>query len=109
MGSFTFSNTYTQATDNGSVPAAGIGLNYAAFQLGLPTSMSVDNNTSVTEGNPYLGWYGMDTARDPQRHVDAGITHGIEVGPTKQTIARLAVLTRRRNCRYQCSGGCLRR
>jgi hypothetical protein len=85
MGSFTFSNTYTQATDNGSIPAASIGLNYAAFQLGLPTSMSVDNNTSVTEGNPYVGWYGMDTWRVTR---DLTLTLGLrmeyEFGPTEE-------------------------
>ena len=85
MGSFTFSNTYTQATDNGLLAAGNIGLNYAAFQLGIPTSMSVDNNTSVTEGNPYYGWYGMDTWRVTRKlTLTLGLRMEYELGPTEE-------------------------
>lgn len=85
MGSFTFSNTYTQATDNGLVAAGSIGLSYAAFQLGIPTSMSVDNNTSVTEGNPYYGWYGMDTWRVTRNlTLTLGLRMEYELGPTEE-------------------------
>lgn len=85
MGSFTFDNTYTQATDNGLVPAGNLGLQYAAFQLGLPTSMSVDNNTSVTEGNPYYGWYGMDTWRVRRNlTLTMGLRMEYELGPTEE-------------------------
>jgi Carboxypeptidase regulatory-like domain len=83
-GTFTFDNTYTQATDNGAIPAASIGLSWAAFQLGIPTTSSIDNNTSVTEGNPYVGWYGMDTWRVTR---DLTLTVGLrmeyEFGPTE--------------------------
>ncbi len=84
-GSFTFDNTYTQATDNGAIPAASIGLSYAAFQLGIPTGMSIDNNTSLSEVNPYYAWYGMDTWRVTR---DLTLTLGLrmeyELGPTER-------------------------
>ncbi len=84
MGNFTFSNTYTQGTDNGLLPAGNIGLSYAAFQLGIPTSMSVDNNTSITEGNPYLGFYGMDTLRVTRNlTLTLGLRMEYEEGPTE--------------------------
>ena len=84
-GNFTFDNTFTQATDNGAVPAASIGLSYAAFQLGIPTTSSIDNNTSLSQGNPYYGWYGMDTWRVTR---DITLTVGLrmeyETGPTER-------------------------
>lgn len=84
MGNFTFSNTYTQGTDNGLLPAGAIGLSYAAFQLGIPTSMSVDNNTSITEGNPYFGFYGMDTLRVTRNlTLTLGLRMEYEEGPTE--------------------------
>ena len=65
--------------------AGNIGLSYAAFQLGIPTSMSVDNNTSVTEGNPYYAWYGMDTWRvTRQLTLTLGLRMEYELGPTEE-------------------------
>jgi hypothetical protein len=82
MGSFTFSNTYTQATDNGAIAAGALGLSYAAFQLGIPTSMSVDNNTSITESNPYYGFYAMDTWRVARNlTLTLGLRMEYEAGP----------------------------
>ena len=84
-GNFTFDNTYTQATDNGSIPAAAIGLSYAAFQLGIPTTSSIDNNTSLSEGNPYYGWYAMDTWRVTRNiTLTAGLRMEYETGPTER-------------------------
>ena len=84
-GNFTFDNTYTQATDNGAIPAASIGLSYAAFQLGIPTTMSIDNNTSLSEGNPYYGWYGMDTWRVTRNMtLTLGLRMEYETGPTER-------------------------
>lgn len=84
-GNFTFDNTFTQATDNGAIPAASIGHSWAAFQLGIPTTSSIDNNTSLSQNNPYFGWYGMDTWR--LRH-DITLTLGLrmeyETGPTER-------------------------
>jgi Carboxypeptidase regulatory-like domain len=83
-GTFSFDNTYTQATDNGLIPGASIGLSWAAFQLGIPTSNSIDNNTSVTEGNPYFGWYGMDTWRATRNiTLTVGLRMEYEMGPTE--------------------------
>ncbi len=84
-GNFTFDNTFTQATDNGAVPAASIGLSWAAFQLGIPTTSSIDNNTSLSQGNPYYAWYGMDTWRVTRNiTVTAGLRMEYETGPTER-------------------------
>ncbi len=84
-GNFTFDNTFTQATDNGAIPAASIGLSYAAFQLGIPTTSSIDNNTSLSQGNPYYGWYGMDTWRVTRNiTLTLGLRMEYETGPTER-------------------------
>ncbi|MGI8992502.1 MAG: carboxypeptidase regulatory-like domain-containing protein [Bryobacteraceae bacterium] len=83
-GNFTFDNTFTQKTD-GLTPAASIGLSYAAFQLGIPTSVSIDNNTSLSQNNPYYGWYGMDTWRVTRNvTVTAGLRMEYETGPRER-------------------------
>jgi hypothetical protein len=63
MGSFTFDSTYVQKNEDGLTPAGSLGLSYAAFMLGIPSSMSIDNNASYALSNPYYGFYGQDTWR----------------------------------------------
>ena len=63
MGSFSFNSQYVQKNDDGLTPAGTLGLSYAAFMLGIPSSMSSDNNASYALMNPYYAWYGQDTWR----------------------------------------------
>ena len=63
MGSFSFNSQYVQKNDDGLTPAGSLGLSYAAFMLGIPSSMSSDNNASYALMNPYYAWYGQDTWR----------------------------------------------
>jgi hypothetical protein len=63
MGSYTFNSQYVQKNDDTLTPAGSLGLSYAAFMLGIPTSMSIDNNASFALMNPYYAWYGQDTWR----------------------------------------------
>ena len=63
MGNFTFNSQYVQKNEDGLTPAGTLGLSYAAFMLGIPSSMSTDNNASYALMNPYYAWYGQDTWR----------------------------------------------
>ena len=40
-----------------------VGLGWAAFILGMPTTMSVDTNDTYALMSPYYAWYGQDTWR----------------------------------------------
>ena len=63
MGSFSFNSQYVQKNDDSFTPAGSLGLSYAAFMLGIPSSMSIANNASYALMNPYYAWYGQDTWR----------------------------------------------
>jgi Carboxypeptidase regulatory-like domain len=62
-GSFTFSNTFVRKDEDGNAPAASVGLDWAAFILGIPSNMSVDTNDTYALFSPYYAWYGQDTWR----------------------------------------------
>jgi hypothetical protein len=62
-GLFSFSNTYTRKDEDGSAPAGTLGLSYAAYMLGIPSSISVDTNSSSATLTPFYGWYVEDTWR----------------------------------------------
>jgi hypothetical protein len=64
MGTFNFDNTYTRAADTTNVfPAQPLGLTLAAFMLGIPTSMSIDDNNGFDVRNNYFGTFVQDTWR----------------------------------------------
>ncbi len=66
-GSFTFGNNYFRQYDdsgpNGNYNPATLGLSWASFMMGLPTSNSVTNNASYTLSNQYWGFFAQDTWR----------------------------------------------
>jgi Carboxypeptidase regulatory-like domain/TonB dependent receptor len=62
-GTFTFSNAFVRKDDDGNAPAASIGLDWAAFILGIPSNMSIDTNDTYALFSPYYAWYGQDTWR----------------------------------------------
>jgi hypothetical protein len=85
MGSFTFNSQYMQKNDDGFTPAGSLGLSYAAFMLGIPSSMSSDNNASYALMNPYYGWYGQDTWRVTRNlTVTFGLRLEYEQAPTER-------------------------
>ncbi|MGZ5380082.1 MAG: outer membrane beta-barrel protein, partial [Mycobacterium sp.] len=54
MGTFNFDNTYTRAADPTNVfPAQPLGLSLAAFRLGIPTQVSIDDNNGFDVRNIY--------------------------------------------------------
>ena len=64
MGLFTYDNTYTRAADTTNVfPAQQIGLSLAAFMLGMPTSVSIADESGFDVRNQSLGTFVQDTWR----------------------------------------------
>jgi hypothetical protein len=85
MGSFGFNSQYVQKNDDSFTAAGSLGLSYAAFMLGIPSSMSSDNNASYALMNPYYAWYGQDTWRVNRRlTVTLGLRVEYERAPTER-------------------------
>ncbi|HEV3216898.1 MAG TPA: carboxypeptidase-like regulatory domain-containing protein [Vicinamibacterales bacterium] len=63
-GNFTFNNTYTRKADDTTVyPAADLGLSWAAFMLGMPTTVAADSTAQYHVKSPWVGTYVQDTWR----------------------------------------------
>ena len=62
-GSFAFSNLYVRKDEDGFTPAASVGLDWAAFILGMPSEMLVDTNDTYALLSPYYAAYAQDTWR----------------------------------------------
>ena len=61
-GYFSFRNTYTRAASD-TTTASNHGLEWAAFMMGIPTSISLDTNDSYYLVNPYTSFYVQDDLR----------------------------------------------
>jgi hypothetical protein len=84
-GAFTFGNSFVRKDDDGNAPNTGIGLSWASFALGIPTSATIDNNTSLSQVNQYYGWYGQDTWRVKNNlTLTLGLRMEYETGPTER-------------------------
>ena len=85
MGSFSFNSQYVQKNDDTFTPAGALGMSYAAFMLGIPSSMSIDNNTNYVLMNPYYAWYGQDTWRLTRNlTVTLGLRVEYEIAPVER-------------------------
>jgi hypothetical protein len=85
MGSFTFNSNYVRKDDDGLAPNGSLGLSYAAFMLGIPSTMAADTNGSYALMNPYYGMYGQDTWRVTRNlTVTLGLRIEYEQGPTER-------------------------
>ena len=62
-GSFAFSNTFVRKDEDGFTPAASVGLDWAAFILGMPNEMVVDTNDTYALLSPYYAGFAQDTWR----------------------------------------------
>ncbi|MBO0862111.1 MAG: TonB-dependent receptor, partial [Chloracidobacterium sp.] len=62
-GSFAFSNSFVRKDEDGFTPAASVGLDWAAFILGMPSEVFVDNNDTYALMSPYYAGYAQDTWR----------------------------------------------
>jgi hypothetical protein len=85
-GNFTFDNTYTRRNDDTAVaPAGNLGLSWAAFMLGIPTTSSVDANDSYATLNPYYSGYIQDSWRvTPKLTLNFGLRFEYEAGMTER-------------------------
>lgn len=83
-GNFTFRNTYTRpASDN--TTASHHGLEWAAFMMGVPATISIDTNDSYYLVNPYSAFYLQDDLRVTRRfRVNLGLRVEIEGGASER-------------------------
>ena len=85
-GNFAFDNTYTRRNDDTAVaPAGNLGLSWAAFMMGIPTTSSVDANDSYATVNPYYSGYIQDSWRvTPKLTLNFGLRFEYEAGMTER-------------------------
>lgn len=66
-GNYTFQNTYFRQYDdggpNGNYNPGTLGLSWAAFMTGLPSSASISNSASYLVSNQFAAWFAQDTWR----------------------------------------------
>lgn len=80
-GSFAFNNSFVQAADNTS-GAPQLGLSYASFLMGLPSSSSIQNVATYFRTNPYYGVFVQDDWHLSDRlTLNAGLRFEDEFGP----------------------------
>jgi hypothetical protein len=80
-GQLTFDRTYTrQASDESTLTASNIGPALAAFELGLPTSASINNSLPSSFSNYWTGAFGQDTWRLGRLTVNYGLRFEYETG-----------------------------
>ena len=79
-GRFTFGNNYVRQRDDTN-NAGGLGLEWAAFMLGVPTGISIDTNDSYDLTNPFYGAYVQDDWRVNSRlTLNLGVRYEYEGG-----------------------------
>ncbi|MCU1326714.1 MAG: hypothetical protein JWN34_2084, partial [Bryobacterales bacterium] len=84
-GNFTFDNNYVRKNDDTFTPAAQLGLGWATFALGIPTSMQTETNDTYYLANPYVGLFGQDTWRVRRNlTLTLGLRAEYETGPTER-------------------------
>jgi hypothetical protein len=62
-GNFAFANSFVRKDGDGFAPAGTLGLVWATFFLGMPTSMSIDTNDTLALVSPYAAWFVQDSWR----------------------------------------------
>jgi hypothetical protein len=81
-GLFSFTRDYTrQASDESQLTANNLGLSLAAFMLGVPSSVSIDDEVPANFSNHFFAAYGQDTWRIGRNlTVNAGLRFEYEDG-----------------------------
>ncbi|MBI4875285.1 MAG: carboxypeptidase regulatory-like domain-containing protein [Acidobacteria bacterium] len=84
-GNFNFSNTFTRRYDDSLAPAGSLGHSWAAFMMGMPSSMTLGATDSYVISNPYYGWHFQDNWRvTPKLNLNLGLRLEYERGPTER-------------------------
>jgi hypothetical protein len=85
-GAFAFNNAYTRRNDDTFTPAGDLGLTWAAFMMGIPSSMTIATpGVSKAAHTPYYGWYVQEAWRlTPKLTINAGLRIEWELGETER-------------------------
>jgi hypothetical protein len=84
-GNFNYTNVFTRKDDDGFSPAGDLGHRWAAFLLGLPSSLTIATNDDYAMNNPYYAWYIQDQWRlTPKLTVNPGLRIEYELGATER-------------------------
>ena len=84
-GNFNFSNTYVRRDEDGNAPASQLGLAWASFILGLPTSIGIQTLDSYAMLTPYYGAFVQETWRvTPKLTLNLGLRMEYESGSTER-------------------------
>jgi hypothetical protein len=80
-GQLTFDRTYTrQFSDESTLTPSNLGLTLAAFELGLPTSASINDERPSTFSNYWTSAFGQDTWRLGRLTINGGLRFEYETG-----------------------------
>jgi len=84
-GQLNFDRTYTrQFSDEASLTPSNLGLSLAAFELGLPTSATINDTLPSSFQNYWTGAFGQDTWRLGRFTLNAGLRFEYETGVKEQ-------------------------
>ena len=85
-GNVNYSRDYTrQASDEAALTPSNLGLALAAAELGVPTSIQLDDQVSANFYNHYVGTFAQDTWRlSPNLTINAGLRFEYEDGIREQ-------------------------
>lgn len=84
-GNFTFNRTYTRKDDDGNAPSNDLGLGWAAFILGVPSSMTIQTLDSYATMSPYYGGFVQDNWRFSRKlTLNLGLRVEYERGATER-------------------------
>jgi hypothetical protein len=82
---FTFNDTYTRRDDDGNAPHTNLGEAWAAFILGVPSSMSINTPDTYAVFNAYYAWFIQDSWRlTPKLTLNLGLRSEYEGGITER-------------------------
>ena len=80
-GQLAFDRTYTrQYSDESTLTPSNLGLALAAFELGLPTSASINDTVASSFSNYWMGTFAQDTWRLGRFTLNAGLRFEYETG-----------------------------
>jgi hypothetical protein len=84
-GAFGFTNAFTRANDDTVTPAGNLGHSWAAFLMGMPSSLTADTTDSFAIFSPTFSWYGQDNWRlTPKLTLTLGLRIEYEQGTTER-------------------------